>query len=179
MYCMDGWSSRKEGRMNTITYILKEFPGKHIMLENVRSFTMTDVFYRVTFNNGTMIKIKRNRIREFQCLWAQFIQYAVSGVKMKYPARAVSIIRHANVKIWYLPCRKKLKGWISIMNDLDKIILNGFRIYLEKHDIDIHDHVSLRLAGATYGHTLMNTILDFIEWSVHDDCNNTSIDDVE
>ena len=54
--------------MNTITYILKEFPGKHIMLENVRAFTMTDVFYRVTFNNGTMIKIKRNRIMEFQCL---------------------------------------------------------------------------------------------------------------
>lgn len=58
------------------------------------------------------------------------------------------------------------------MNDLDKIILNGFRIYLEKHDIDIHDHVSLRLAGATYGHILMNTILDFIEWSIQDDCNN-------
>ena len=54
--------------MTTITYILKEFPGKHIMLENVRSFIMTDVFYRVTFNNGTMFKIKRNRIREFQCL---------------------------------------------------------------------------------------------------------------
>ena len=58
------------------------------------------------------------------------------------------------------------------MNDLDKIILNGFRIYLEKHDIDIHDHVSLRLAGATYGHQLMNTVLDFIEWSVQDDCDN-------
>lgn len=54
--------------MNTITYILKEFPGKHIILENVRAFTMTDVFYRVTFNNGTMIKLKRNRIKEFQCL---------------------------------------------------------------------------------------------------------------
>ena len=65
------------------------------------------------------------------------------------------------------------------MNDLDKIILNGFRIYLEKHGIDIHDHVSFRLAGATYGHTLMNTILDFIEWSIQDDCNDTSIDDVK
>ena len=65
------------------------------------------------------------------------------------------------------------------MNDLDKIILNGFRIYLEKHDIDIHDHVSLRLAGATYGHTLMNTVLDFIEWSISDDCNNPTIDDAE
>ena len=65
------------------------------------------------------------------------------------------------------------------MNDLDKIILNGFRVYLEKHDIDIHNHVSLRLAGATYGHTLMNTVLDFIEWSIQDDCNITSIDDVE
>ena len=54
--------------MNTITYILKEFPGKHIILENVRSFTMTDGFYKVTFNSGVMIKIKRNRIREFQCL---------------------------------------------------------------------------------------------------------------
>ena len=54
--------------MKSITYILKEFPGKHIMLENVRSFTMTDAFYRVTFINVTMIKIKRNRIKEFQCL---------------------------------------------------------------------------------------------------------------
>ena len=65
------------------------------------------------------------------------------------------------------------------MNDLDKIILNGFRVYLEKHNIDIHDHVSLRLAGATYGHILMNTVLDFIEWSISDDCNNPTIDDVE
>ena len=65
------------------------------------------------------------------------------------------------------------------MSDLEKIILNGFRVYLEKHDIDIHDHVSFRLAGATYGHTLMNTIADFIEWSIQDDCNNSSIDDVE
>ena len=65
------------------------------------------------------------------------------------------------------------------MNDLDKIILNGFRVYLEKHDIDIHDHVSLRLAGATYGHILMNTVLDFIEWSISDDCNNLTIDDAE
>lgn len=58
------------------------------------------------------------------------------------------------------------------MNDFDKIILNNFRIYLEKHDIDITDHISLRLAGATYGHQIMNTILEFIEWSIQDDCNN-------
>lgn len=65
------------------------------------------------------------------------------------------------------------------MNDFDKIILNDFRLYLEKQNIDIHDHISLRLAGATYGHTLMNIILDFIEWSITDDCNNTTIDDAE
>ena len=54
--------------MTNVTYILKEFPGKHIMLKDVKSFTMTEAFYRVVFNNGTMIKIKRNRIKEFQCL---------------------------------------------------------------------------------------------------------------
>lgn len=61
---------------------------------------------------------------------------------------------------------------MRIMNDLDRTILNGFRVYLEKNNIDIHDHVALRQAGATYGHELMNTILEFIEWSIEDDCSN-------
>lgn len=61
------------------------------------------------------------------------------------------------------------------MQDLDKIILNGFRIYLEKHDIDITDHVSLRLAGMTYSHELEHVILDFIEWSIEDDNRNSNV----
>lgn len=57
-----------ENTMTSITYILKEHPGKHIVLENVKTFTMTDEFYRVVFNNDVLIRIKRNRVKEFQCL---------------------------------------------------------------------------------------------------------------
>lgn len=65
------------------------------------------------------------------------------------------------------------------MNDLDRTILNGFRVYLEKNNIDIHDHVALRQAGATYGHTIMNTVLEFIEWSIEDDCSNNPEHDAQ
>ena len=65
------------------------------------------------------------------------------------------------------------------MKEFDKLILQGFHRYCVSHDIDITDHISLRLAGATYGHQIMNIILEFIEWSIEDDCNNSLNNDVK
>ena len=58
------------------------------------------------------------------------------------------------------------------MKEFDKFILQGFYRYCVKNDIDPTDHISLRLAGSTYCHELQNIIINFIEWSIEDDCNN-------
>ena len=57
-----------ENTMSRIMYMLNEFPGKYIILDNVKTFTMTQQFYRIGFNNGVLIKIKRSRVKEFQCV---------------------------------------------------------------------------------------------------------------
>lgn len=57
-----------ENTMSRIMYMLNEFPGKYIILDNVKTFTMTQEFYRIGFNNGVLIKIKRSRVKEFQCV---------------------------------------------------------------------------------------------------------------
>lgn len=57
-----------ENTMSRIMYMLNEFPGKYIILDNVKNFTMTQQFYRIVFNNGVYIKIKRSRVKEFQCV---------------------------------------------------------------------------------------------------------------
>lgn len=60
------------------------------------------------------------------------------------------------------------------LSQFDKFILENFHRYLNKNDIDITDHISLRLAGSTYCHEIQNIIINFIEWSIQDDCNNTN-----
>lgn len=65
------------------------------------------------------------------------------------------------------------------MREFDKLILENFAKYCDKHDIDVTDHIQLRLAGATYVHEIEAQIIDFIEWSIQDDCNNIIINDAQ
>ena len=58
------------------------------------------------------------------------------------------------------------------MNAFDTFILENFAKYCDKHDIDVTDHIQLRLAGSTYVHEIEVQIINFIEWSIEDDRNN-------
>lgn len=60
------------------------------------------------------------------------------------------------------------------MNAFDKFILENFAKYCDKHDIDVTDHIQLRLAGSTYVHEIEVQIINFIEWSIEDDHNNNT-----
>ena len=60
------------------------------------------------------------------------------------------------------------------MREFDKLILENFAKYCDKNDIDITDHIQFRLAGSTYCHEIAATIINFVEWSIEDDCNNNS-----
>ena len=60
------------------------------------------------------------------------------------------------------------------MTAFDKFILENFAKYCDKHDIDVTDHIQLRLAGSTYVHEIEAQIIDFIEWSIEDDRHNNT-----
>lgn len=60
------------------------------------------------------------------------------------------------------------------MREFDKLILENFAKYCDKHDIDVTDHIQLRLAGSTYVHEIATQVINFIEWSIEDDCNNNT-----
>lgn len=60
------------------------------------------------------------------------------------------------------------------MNAFDKFILENFAKYCDKHDIDVTDHIQLRLAGSTYVHEIAAQVINFIEWSIEDDCNHNT-----
>lgn len=60
------------------------------------------------------------------------------------------------------------------MNAFDKLVLENFAKYCDKHDIDITDHIQFRLAASTFVHEISINVINFVEWSIEDDCNNNT-----
>lgn len=60
------------------------------------------------------------------------------------------------------------------MNAFDKFILENFAKYCDKKKIDVHDHTNLRLAAAAFCSEISTTVINFVEWSIEDDCNNNT-----
>ena len=58
------------------------------------------------------------------------------------------------------------------MREFDKLILENFAKYCDKKKIDIHDHTNIRLAAQAYCSEIATTVINFVEWSIEDDCNN-------
>ena len=60
------------------------------------------------------------------------------------------------------------------MKEFDKLILENFAKYCDKKNIDVHDHTNLRLAAAAFCSEISTTVINFVEWSIEDDCNNNT-----
>lgn len=60
------------------------------------------------------------------------------------------------------------------MKPFDKFILENFAKYCVKNNIDMQDHTNLRLAAATFCSEISTTVINFVEWSIEDDCNNNT-----
>ena len=60
------------------------------------------------------------------------------------------------------------------MKPFDKFILENFAKYCDKKKIDVHDHTNLRLAAAAFCSEISTTVINFVEWSIEDDCNNNT-----
>lgn len=60
------------------------------------------------------------------------------------------------------------------MSEFDKLILENFAKYCVKKNIDMQDHTNLRLAASTYCSEIATTVINFVEWSIEDDCNNNT-----
>ena len=59
------------------------------------------------------------------------------------------------------------------MREFEKIILENFAKHCDKMKIDIHDHTNFRIAAQVFCSEITNTVINFVEWSIEDDCNNT------
>ena len=60
------------------------------------------------------------------------------------------------------------------MREFDKLILENFAKYCDKKKIDVQDHTNFRLAAQAYCSEISTTVINFVEWSIEDDCNNNT-----
>ena len=60
------------------------------------------------------------------------------------------------------------------MREFEKIILENFAKHCDKMKIDIHDHTNFRIAAQVFCSEITNTVINFVEWSIEDDCNNNT-----
>ena len=60
------------------------------------------------------------------------------------------------------------------MKSFDKFILESFAKYCDKMKFDVHDHTNLRLAASVFCSEITTTVINFVEWSIEDDCNHNN-----